>query len=77
MESVIERMEYLTSAFRYLLGFQDKKQVRGYVLTEDTERQRTLLMVQESEKYWVTKWYDHAEYNITPIEGSTVPWTGP
>lgn len=70
-------MEYLTSAFRYLLGFQDKKKVRGYVLTEDTEKQRTLLMVQESEKYWVTKWYDHADYTIVPIEGSTVPWTGP
>ena len=70
-------MEYLTSAFRYLLGFQDKKQVRGYVLTEDTNRDRSLLMVQEGEKYWVTKWFDHAEYNIIPLVGTPTPWSGP
>ncbi len=70
-------MEYLTSAFRYLLGFQDKKQVRGYVLTEDTNRVRSLLMVQEGEKYWVTKWFDHAEYIIIPLVGTPTPWSGP
>lgn len=70
-------MEYLTSAFRYLLGFQDKKRIRGYVLTEDTDRERSLLMVQEREKYWVTKWFDHAEYDIIPLMASTTPWTGP
>ena len=70
-------MEYLTSAFRYILGFQDKKQIRGYVLTEDAERERSLLMVQEGEKYWVTKWFDHAEYTIVPLLASAPPWTGP
>ena len=70
-------MEYLTSAFRYILGLQDKKQIRGYILTEDRERERSLLMVQEGDKYWVTKWFSHTEYDIAPLVVSTIPWTGP
>lgn len=70
-------MEYLTSAFRYLLGFQDKKQIHGYVLSVDTKRERSLLMVQEGEKYWVTKWFDHNEYDIVSLVATSTPWTGP
>lgn len=62
-------MEYITNAFRYVMGIS-KKQVIGYVLKEDNEQHRTLLMVQEKEHYWVTNWYNHAEYDILPITHS-------
>ena len=62
-------MEYITSAFRYVLGIS-KKEVSGYVLTEDREQRRTLLMVQEKENYWMTKWFDHEEYDIIPLQPS-------
>jgi len=66
-------MDYLTNAFRYVLGFQDKKEVTGYVMAEDTERHRTLLMVKEGERCWRTSWYDTDEYVITPIHDSITP----
>jgi hypothetical protein len=62
-------MEYITSAFRYVLGIS-KKEVSGYVLTEDREQHRTLLMVQEKENYWMTKWFNHEEYVIIPLQPS-------
>jgi hypothetical protein len=62
-------MEYITSAFRYVLGIS-KKEVNGYVLTEDREQRRTLLMVQEKENYWMTKWFNHEEYDIIPLQPS-------
>jgi len=62
-------MEYITSAFRYVLGVS-KKEVSGYVLTEDREQHRTLLMVQEKENYWMTKWFNHEEYDIIPLQPS-------
>ena len=62
-------MEYITSAFRYVLGIS-KKEVSGYVLTEDREQHRTLLMVQEKENYWMTKWFNHEEYDIIPLQPS-------
>jgi len=63
-------MEYITNAFRYVLGFQNKKEVCGYVVYEDGEHHRTLVMVQEGENYWTSKWYNEEEYVVTPLEGS-------
>jgi hypothetical protein len=64
-------MEYITNTFRYVLGFSNKKDVTGYVISQ--EENRTLLMVQESTKYWVSNWYDHQEYIIHPLEGNMNP----
>jgi hypothetical protein len=64
-------MEYITNTFRYVLGFSNKKEVTGYIISQEVNR--TLLMVQESEKYWASKWYDHQEYTIHPLEGSMNP----
>lgn len=62
-------MDYITNAFRYVLGFS-KKEVSGYVLTEDKEQHRTLLMVKENNNFWRTNWYKHDEYDIIPLKHS-------
>ena len=62
-------MEYITNAFRYVLWFS-KKEVSGYVLMEDNEQQRTLLMVNENNNFWRTNWYNHNEYDIIPLKHS-------
>jgi hypothetical protein len=63
-------MDYITNAFHYVLGFQSKKEVTGYVMAEDAERHRTLLMIKEGERCWKTSWYDTNEYTIAPITDS-------
>lgn len=63
-------MEYITNAFRYVLGFSNKKQITGYIIAEDKENQRTLVMVKEGDRLWVSKWYETNEYDIKPMDES-------
>jgi len=60
-------MEYITNTFRYVLGFSNKKDITGYVVSENKMTNQTLLMVQKGEKCWEANWYPHEEYNIHPI----------
>jgi hypothetical protein len=60
-------MEYITNTFRYVLGFSNKKDITGYVVSENKMTNQTLLMVQKGEKCWEAAWYSHEEYNIHPI----------
>ena len=63
-------MEYITNTFRYVVGLSNKKSIKGRIISEDKEKNRTLLLVQEGESYWVIKWFDNDEYIITPIAHS-------
>jgi len=63
-------MEYITNAFRYVLGFSNKKQITGYIVAEDKVNQRTLVMVKEGDRLWVSKWYETNEYDIKPMDES-------
>jgi hypothetical protein len=60
-------MEYITNTFRYVLGFSNKKDITGYIVSEDKTTNQTLLMVQKNEKCWEANWYSHDEYTIHPI----------
>jgi len=53
-----------------VVGLSNKKSIKGRIMSEDKEKNRTLLLVQEGESYWVIKWFDNDEYIITPIAHS-------
>lgn len=63
-------MQYITNAFRYVLGFSNKKEITGHIMAEDKETNQTLLMIKEGEHYWYFQWIDNDEYSIKPVEYS-------